>query len=231
MDRYRYFGRNRLGRDIGVGDIHGYYAELEEELIKIGFDKTKDRLFVPGDLVDRGPQSHMASRFLSQSWAFSTMGNHDHHVQAYDDPQSRWMERAGKWFQNIPPHLQSVWGWKFGLLPWAMEVEVEGGRVGFVHAECPEADWDDLVYKLHNWKKLKPDEKARYKQVMMHQRKRLQTKDTSVIANVKAVIVGHAHVPQVTVLGNTYYIDTKAGTDNGRFTFIDLNTLQVIKRK
>src|SRR3546814_1255791 len=48
---------NDIGRDFIVGDLHGCLDLLQAELTRIEFDRSKDRLFSVGDLVDRGPDS------------------------------------------------------------------------------------------------------------------------------------------------------------------------------
>ena len=53
------FERNRIGRDFAVGDIHGCFTALQIALDAIGFSPETDRLFCAGDLVDRGPGSHL----------------------------------------------------------------------------------------------------------------------------------------------------------------------------
>jgi len=46
---------NQAGKDYVIGDLHGCYELLERLLDAVGFDKSKDRLFSVGDLIDRGP--------------------------------------------------------------------------------------------------------------------------------------------------------------------------------
>jgi serine/threonine protein phosphatase 1 len=72
------FNRNGNGRDFVCGDIHGCFSDLEEELEIIGFDKTADRLFCVGDLIDRGPNPELAEFYIRQNWFFTVLGNHEH---------------------------------------------------------------------------------------------------------------------------------------------------------
>lgn len=62
-----------------VGDIQGCYDALQRLLEKIGFDPVADRLFCPGDLVNRGKQSLETLRLLEGLGDRFTMtlGNHD----------------------------------------------------------------------------------------------------------------------------------------------------------
>ncbi|MBJ95145.1 MAG: symmetrical bis(5'-nucleosyl)-tetraphosphatase [Rickettsiales bacterium] len=61
-----------------IGDVQGCFAELQDLLTAIAFVPGRDRLFLLGDLVNRGPNSLDVLR-----WAFTTpgveavLGNHD----------------------------------------------------------------------------------------------------------------------------------------------------------
>ena len=69
--------RNPTGRDLVVGDLHGHRALLEQELDRLGFDPTRDRVISVGDLIDRGPESLATLSLIEEPWFFSVLGNHE----------------------------------------------------------------------------------------------------------------------------------------------------------
>ena len=69
-----------------IGDIQGCYRTFRKLLRKIEFDVTKDRLWLVGDLVNRGPRSLETLRwvFKHRDVVQTVLGNHDLKLIACD---------------------------------------------------------------------------------------------------------------------------------------------------
>ena len=69
-----------------IGDIQGCYRTLQALLATVSFDPARDRLWLVGDLVGRGPASLDVLRWASQlgDRIVAVLGNHDLHLLAVD---------------------------------------------------------------------------------------------------------------------------------------------------
>jgi len=76
-----------------VGDLQGCLTECRKLLDRLDFDPGRDRLWLVGDIVNRGPESLEALRFVKElgDAAITVLGNHDLNLLAvaYGDRRPR----------------------------------------------------------------------------------------------------------------------------------------------
>jgi serine/threonine protein phosphatase 1 len=219
------FGLNRQGRDIAIGDIHGCFGGVTAALEKIKFDEKVDRLFCVGDLIDRGPQSDRVLEWLDKPWLYAIMGNHEQMVwrSVKGIPFDRRYHKlnGGDWLELLPADEQVTIGERLSGLPLVIEVETPIGIVGLIHSDFSYDDWSEL--REIDWSQL--DDDHPFVRCCLWAPVRFKHQYRRAVKNVRAVIHGHVTVPDVTVLGNTFYIDTGGWLPEGRFTLLNLHTL------
>ncbi len=226
----QHFARNTTGRDLVVGDIHGYFTKLQQALDAAGFDPARgDRLFSVGDLVDRGPESAGVLDWLAQPWFHSVQGNHETMLIDFDRGEmsaGHYAQNGGAWFIGMdlctrPQYVRAV-----EQLPLAIEVETAAGLVGIVHADCPLASWADFAEALRTG--AVTEHQVTYAQ---WSRRRIDGRHKEGIKGAAAVIVGHTPIEQCGCLGNVIYIDTGAWIPGGGdFALIDAGTFDLATR-
>lgn len=202
-----------LGRDFVMGDVHGAFHLVVRALDALHFDKSVDRLFLVGDLGDRGPYSLAALNFLNQPWVHAVRGNHEQMLLdlyvtgTLDTDALRFhVKNNGMgWWLEVDQSLQAEILDLLDRLPIAMEIETVRGTVGLVHAEVPLGQsWQEFIALLEAG-----DHRTR--QSALWGRVRAKHGDLSGVPGIGRVFVGHTpHIDGVTRLGNVFYIDTGA---------------------
>lgn len=223
--RLERFDLNSHGRDLAIGDIHGCFAEVKAALEMAQFDGKVDRLFCLGDLIDRGPQSDQVLEWLDEPWLHAIMGNHEQMAwrSVKGTPFDRQFHKmnGGDWLELLPTDEQMAIAERLSALPLVIEVQTPLGIVGLVHADAYFEDWSEL--RAIYWEKLHDDDPI--VQCCLWRPHRFKRQYRRVVKNVRVVIHGHVTVPGVTVLGNTFYIDTGGWLPAGHFTLLNLHTL------
>lgn len=203
MNLFQTFERNTVGSDFVVGDIHGCFSKLEEQLDVLSFDPLTDRLFSVGDLVDRGPECDRVVEFINKPWFFPVRGNHEKMLlDCFAGKEDPWLYsiNGGRWFLDLLKPEQKVIADELCQLPYAIEVDTENGLTGIVHAEVPGHDWNEVKGQLTD----------QHREEMLWFRSKIRTKDERVVKNIDRVFVGHTPLKKVVTLGNVHYIDTGA---------------------
>ena len=88
-----------------IGDLQGCYDPFRRLLDAIDFDPDEDRLWLTGDLVNRGPKSLKTLRFVRDlgDSVTTVLGNHDLHLLAL---QSGAVPNASR-FRSLRKVLQA----------------------------------------------------------------------------------------------------------------------------
>lgn len=199
---HKAISKNQTGRDFVVGDIHGCYNQLMDKLTYEGFDRTRDRLFSVGDLIDRGPDSEKCLSLLQEPWFHMVRGNHEEMLinacggagESYS-----WWASYGAWAKWINPQEMNAWAKRLQLLPIAITLEMDGYSVGICHAEPDGQDWEKMVSN------------SRSVDVMQWGRRVLSKPPAYDVDGVDITLHGHTPLDQPTWIGNRYFIDTGAG--------------------
>lgn len=171
-------------------DIHGVFTELFRNLKHLGFNPKKDLLITTGDLIDRGPESHLALKFLKQPWFKSTVGNHE--IMFIDDPHEKYFKssKAIEAFKNLPVAIELVGSSK---------------TLGFVHAHVPKNNWN--IFKTQTLPQ------KIYLDAIWCRSKIYKSIDTAGIVappvlNIDYVFHGHTVINNIYKVSNTFYCDT-----------------------
>lgn len=80
-----------MKRQIFIGDVQGCFDEFLDLTTQLQYDKEEDELYLVGDVINRGPKSHLMMQYLVENPAVRTViGNHEvGFIRWYDNGLSR----------------------------------------------------------------------------------------------------------------------------------------------
>jgi serine/threonine protein phosphatase 1 len=133
IDRCLRLAKNTRGRDLVVGDLHGHRCLFENELERLEFDPSRDRVLSVGDLIDRGPESLATLALIAEPWFFAVLGNHElmllnylgyyasrtHSRKSYPTGSGEWIDAAFSKHRKALARLAD----RVAALPLAIHVE------------------------------------------------------------------------------------------------------------
>jgi bis(5'-nucleosyl)-tetraphosphatase (symmetrical) len=151
---------------IVIGDIQGCMSSLERLLEVVGFAAGHDRLWLVGDLVNRGPRSLDVLRWARELGSSVTcvLGNHDLHLLAraagaapekkrdtLDDVlYARDVERLTDWLRTRPLfHVEGDVAMVHGGLHPAWTIDDAKARASEIERELRAPTWRSFLAQLH----------------------------------------------------------------------------------
>jgi|GEM_PF-518195 len=214
---------NTEGVDYFVGDVHGHYDELMNEMKRVGFKESTDRLFFLGDLCNRGDDSIKCLDLLTEKHktltAYSLEGNHENLISElpYNSKIEEQLKRSstgGQWAVDCYHFEPSVFRRLTGIIKAkcfnAITVKTSLGSIGLVHAQAP----DDWAVFSHS--KIPND--VLFNGLWSHEKYSKPASELNPIKNIDLTISGHTNSSEIVVKQNMIWIDTLR--NGGRITII-----------
>ncbi|MDQ0666695.1 metallophosphoesterase [Pseudomonas sp. W2I6] len=197
--------RNEVGRDFVIGDIHFKSIDLYKGLVKLGFDKTIDRVIGVGDLIDRGPGVLDGLKLLGEPWFFTVQGNHEQMlINAYrENPSARYVAHGAGWWSTIADESKEMIVGKLESLPSVIEIESPRGLVGVVHADIPSGmSWVEFTRDISI---------PAFEEIALWGRERIKKHHREGVKGAWRVCTGHTWIPAPVRLGNVLALDCTGG--------------------
>ncbi|ENV12379.1 hypothetical protein F965_02400 [Acinetobacter schindleri NIPH 900] len=207
--------RNIRGADYAaiyvVGDLHGCYRLLMQELEKIRFNFEQDLLICTGDLVDRGSENLECISLLDQPWFSSVRGNHEEMcIKGRDDVwvQDMHARNGGEWFYLLSTEKQDELSEIFSQLPLVIEIQLEDKKIGILHADIDIHDWNQFKTNIAKGERKIPGLTSAYTNALWGRgRIRHHSKRYGTVKNIDEIYLGHTIVKKHIRIDNCHYID------------------------
>lgn len=217
--KFDYYG----GRTFVVGDIHGEFDLLIDELEKVDFNTDEDTLFSVGDLVDRGPKSIEALYYLRQPWFKAVRGNHE---QMTIDAGGRFchVQNGGGWYNELDENTQNKVKAAFRALPYIIEFDSPSGRsIGVVHAGFYPRKWENLEKIIEEAKpRFDGENHLLWDRSQIYGAKDSRVADEEfIVEGIDHIYFGHTPLKQPLTRGNMTWLDTGAFA-TGNLTIVEV---------
>lgn len=207
--------RNIRGADYAaiyvVGDLHGCYRLLMQELEKIRFNFEQDLLICTGDLVDRGNENLECIALLDHPWFSSVRGNHEEMcIKGRDDVwiQDMHARNGGEWFYLLSTEKQDQLSEIFSQLPLVIEIQLEDKKIGILHADIDIHDWNQFKTNIAKGERKVPGLTSAYTNALWGRgRIRHHSKRYGTVKNIDEIYLGHTIVKRHIQIDNCHYID------------------------
>ncbi|EFK2849853.1 metallophosphoesterase [Escherichia coli] len=130
-----------------IGDLHGCYTLLMNELHRVDFDPTQDLLISVGDLIDRGAENVECLELLQMPWFRSVMGNHERLMIDALSPAgnvNNWLMNGGQWFFMLDTDQEILARALVELvkrLPYIIELNTGHETIVIAHADYPGGEY------------------------------------------------------------------------------------------
>lgn len=244
MAFFKSYPANANGTDFVVGDLHGHRKQLLDELERLGFDPTRDRLFCTGDLIDRGPDSFTTLGLILEPWFYWVRGNHEDELSVFLEYQygasggeAAARETGQDWVYRLSEeslaYLRAVLLPKIQDAPLVLRVEGESGfwmvhadrgEFGSYGAPIPLVDdaslpfiTDDNQLEALLWSRRLLRQIPR--QGLADRGAYLAVPEMEWEHGVGLTFVGHSYVQKPVLYRSHFFLDTGAGTTpSGRLT-------------
>ena len=209
-----------------VGDIHGEFSLLEKELSDKNFNEDTDALVMVGDLIDRGPDSIAALKWIKKDFVYRVLGNHDIMPTSYLEGTvsradvEKW---GGAWYINLSRTQIAGIAELLENAPVALTLLTpHGRRIGVTHADCI-LDWHTLTQSIEK----KDDDLDEIIKSCLWSRKIIDSllkrqrhgipfdKDLIRVENIDHVFHGHSVLGAPFTCANRTWIDTGACFGHG----------------
>lgn len=188
-----------------VGDLHGCYTNLMNQLDGIDFDPSQDLVISVGDLVDRGTENIECLQLITMPWFRAVRGNHEQMMlDALVNGGSfgHWMSNGGGWWHQMDTEQELQLKYllpKIISLPLIIELVTGDKKFVICHADYPHNEYEfdkplDSVQVIWN-------------------RERICDSQDGLVKEIKGAdlfIFGHTPARMPLRFSNQYYIDTGA---------------------